>query len=99
MLVGRESCKQDRMSTLALLATPAAKGLYARAIVQSGGGWFPPVTLAQREAAGGGALAALGPAKAAAAGPPAPPGRPLAKGLLLSPVYSGHQRRVGILLV
>jgi para-nitrobenzyl esterase len=37
------------MSTLALLATPSAKGLYQKAIVQSGGGWFPPSTLADQE--------------------------------------------------
>ena len=55
------------MSTLALLATPSTKGLYARAIVQSGGGWFPPTTLAARAQAGEEALAALGHAKASAA--------------------------------
>lgn len=38
------------VSTLALLATPSARGLYRRAIVQSGLGWFEPVTLAQKEA-------------------------------------------------
>ena len=37
---------------LALLATPSSKGLYSKAIVQSGGGWFPVSTLAQQEAAG-----------------------------------------------
>jgi para-nitrobenzyl esterase len=36
---------------LALLATPSAKGLYKKAIVESGGGWFPVTTLAQLEAA------------------------------------------------
>ena len=36
---------------LALLATPSAKGLYAKAIVESGGGWFPVQTLASQEAA------------------------------------------------
>src|SRR6185437_6797506 len=30
------------MSTLALLATPAARGLYRKAVVESGAGWFPP---------------------------------------------------------
>jgi len=29
-------------SVLVLSATPAARGLFARAIVESGGGWFPP---------------------------------------------------------
>lgn len=43
-----------------LLATPAAKGLYARAIVQSGGGWFPKETLASREANAVSAEPALG---------------------------------------
>ena len=37
------------MSTLAMLATPAAKGLYSKAIVESGLGWFPPKTLAEKE--------------------------------------------------
>jgi para-nitrobenzyl esterase len=37
---------------LALLATPSANGLYHKAIVQSGGGWFPVSTLAAQEAAG-----------------------------------------------
>ena len=36
---------------LALLATPSAKGLYSKAIVESGGGWFPVQTLAAQEAA------------------------------------------------
>ena len=40
------------MSTLAILATPSANGLYAKAIVESGGGWFPPTTLALREVEG-----------------------------------------------
>jgi para-nitrobenzyl esterase len=38
--------------TLALMAVPSARGLFARAIVESGGGWQPPVTLAAREAQG-----------------------------------------------
>ena len=37
------------MSTLAILATPSAKGLYQKAIVQSGLGWFQPSTLAAKE--------------------------------------------------
>ena len=37
---------------LALMASPLAKGLFAKAIVESGGGWFPPVPLAKREAKG-----------------------------------------------
>jgi para-nitrobenzyl esterase len=40
------------MSTLALLATPSARGLYQKAIVESGAGWFPPVTLADAEKQG-----------------------------------------------
>jgi para-nitrobenzyl esterase len=40
------------MSTLAVLATPAADGLYQKAIVESGLGWFAPKTLAVKEAAG-----------------------------------------------
>ena len=38
--------------TLALMATPSAAGLFAKAIVESGGGWERPVTLARREAEG-----------------------------------------------
>src|SRR5437879_2279802 len=48
------------MSTLALLATPAAKGLYEKAIVESGAGWFAPKTLAQKEAEGAAALEKAG---------------------------------------
>jgi para-nitrobenzyl esterase len=48
------------MSILALLATPSAKGLYAKAIVQSGAGWFEPKTLADKEKEGAAALARLG---------------------------------------
>ena len=55
------------MSTLALLATPKARGLYNKAIVQSGGGWFPPVTLAAKEAEGAAALAKAGVAATASA--------------------------------
>jgi len=48
------------MSTLALLATPAAKGLYQKAIVESGAGWFAPKTLALKEAEGVKALEKAG---------------------------------------
>ena len=36
-------------SILFLLATPSAKGLFAKAIVESGGGWTPNTTLADKE--------------------------------------------------
>jgi para-nitrobenzyl esterase len=39
-------------SILYLLATPAAKGLFARAIVESGGGWNVATTLQQKESEG-----------------------------------------------
>jgi para-nitrobenzyl esterase len=56
------------MSTLALLATPAARGLYQKAIVESGLGWFRPITLAEKEKEGVEKLAAIGvPATATAA--------------------------------
>lgn len=56
------------MSTLALLATPDAKGLFHKAIVQSGGGWFEPDSLKAREQAGVAAATKLGlPAKAGVA--------------------------------
>ncbi len=69
------------MSTLALLATPSTKGLYARAIVESGGGWFPPTTLAAKAEASEAALAALGHAKASAADLRALPAESLIKGV------------------
>jgi len=47
------------MSTLALLATPKAKPLFKKAIVQSGGGWFPVSTLADEEAKGAKAAESL----------------------------------------
>jgi para-nitrobenzyl esterase len=54
-------------SVLALLATPSARGLYHKAIVQSGGGWGPPRTLPQMETAGVAALAQAGAAADATA--------------------------------
>ncbi|MDB5417972.1 MAG: carboxylesterase type [Phenylobacterium sp.] len=56
------------MSILALLATPSARGLYHKAIVESGAGWFTPTTLAKEEAKGSAALEKIGtPATATAA--------------------------------
>ena len=40
------------VNILTLLATPAAKGLFTRALVESGGGWGPPTALAKAEAEG-----------------------------------------------
>jgi para-nitrobenzyl esterase len=55
--------------TLALLAVPAARGLFQRAIAQSGGGWDEPAPLAAREAQGVALGARLGlPGGQAAAG-------------------------------
>ncbi|HEX3363991.1 carboxylesterase/lipase family protein [Phenylobacterium sp.] len=48
------------MSTLAILATPSAKGLYQKAIVESGLGWTTPSTLADQEKIGVAALAKAG---------------------------------------
>jgi para-nitrobenzyl esterase len=45
---------------LALLSTPAAKGLFARAMVESGGGWSKPTTLAKAESDGQALAAKLG---------------------------------------
>jgi para-nitrobenzyl esterase len=42
-------------SVLALLATPSARGLYHKAIVESGGGWSPPTTLRRGGSRGRGA--------------------------------------------
>lgn len=47
-------------STLAVLATPKAKGLFHRAVVQSGGGWSPPKTLQAKEADGQAVAGKLG---------------------------------------
>jgi para-nitrobenzyl esterase len=55
------------MSTLALLAAPEARGLFHKAIVQSGLGWFQPSTLTAREQAGAAALSRLGVAETASA--------------------------------
>ena len=48
------------MSTLAILATPKAKGLFQKAAVQSGGGWSARTDLADKEAAGVAVAAKLG---------------------------------------
>jgi para-nitrobenzyl esterase len=45
---------------LALMATPRARGLFRRAIVESGGGWGAPVSLGAKEAQGVRAAEALG---------------------------------------
>lgn len=39
-------------SSLYLLSTPRAKGLFAKVIIESGGGWGVPVSLAQKESEG-----------------------------------------------
>jgi len=48
------------MSTLSLLATPAANGLYQKAIVESGVGWFQPTSLGKKEAEGAALLQKAG---------------------------------------
>lgn len=48
------------MSTLAILATPSAKGLFSKAIVESGLGWAPAMTLSAAEAQGVAAAKTLG---------------------------------------
>jgi para-nitrobenzyl esterase len=40
------------VDTLSLMSLPSTRGLFARAIVESGGGWGEPTTLAAAEAAG-----------------------------------------------
>jgi para-nitrobenzyl esterase len=40
------------IDTLVLMASPLARGLFAKAIVESGAGWAPPKTLAKAEAQG-----------------------------------------------
>ncbi len=46
--------------TLALLSIPANKGLFQKAIVESGGGWDRPATLSKREAQGADLATRLG---------------------------------------
>jgi para-nitrobenzyl esterase len=48
-LAGESAGGQD---TLALMTVPAARGLFQRAIVESGGGWSQPSGLARHEAVG-----------------------------------------------
>jgi para-nitrobenzyl esterase len=48
-IFGESAGGQD---VLTLMTTPAARGLFAKATVQSGGGWGEPVTLAAAEAKG-----------------------------------------------
>lgn len=48
------------VSTLAILALPDARPLYDKAIVQSGLGWFEPVTLEEKEKVGLKAMQTLG---------------------------------------
>jgi para-nitrobenzyl esterase len=48
------------MDVLTLMTTPAARGLFQKASVESGGGWETPTTLANAEAAGARLVAALG---------------------------------------
>lgn len=48
------------LSTMAVLAVPSAQGLYHRAIVQSGGGWYPPQTTQFKEEEGVGILKPTG---------------------------------------
>ena len=52
---------------LTLMVTPAARGLFQKATVQSGGGWGRPVTLAQAETAGVALAGKLGLPEAATA--------------------------------
>lgn len=47
-------------SILALLATPAARGLYEKAVVESGGGWSAAIPLSKKEEDGVAALATIG---------------------------------------
>ena len=50
------------IDTLALMSTPSAKGLFAKAIVESGAGWDKPVTLAAAEEKGAALARKLSPA-------------------------------------
>jgi len=52
---------------LQLMATPSARGLFSKAIVQSGGGWNPPSDLKTAEAAGVALAAKVGLSAASAA--------------------------------
>jgi para-nitrobenzyl esterase len=55
------------MNVLTLMTTPAARGLFQKASVESGGGWEAPRRLAEAEAAGSDLAASLGLPKDASA--------------------------------
>jgi len=57
MIFGESAGGSD---VLALLAVPKAERLFHKAIIQSGGGWWPAMTLAQAEGAGAATATALG---------------------------------------
>ena len=63
-IFGESAGGQD---TLALMTSPAARGLFAKATVQSGGGWAKPPSLANAEATGAALAHKLGLADAASA--------------------------------
>ncbi|WP_372783262.1 carboxylesterase/lipase family protein [Phenylobacterium sp.] len=54
------------IDVLALLNAPSARGLYKKAIVESGAGWDAPITLAQAEAKGAAVAGKLGLSSASA---------------------------------
>ena len=79
-------------NVLTLMVTPAARGLFSKATVQSGGGWWPPVTLADAEKSGL-ALATklgLGPEADASALRAAPADKLIASGGQVGPIVDGR---------
>jgi hypothetical protein len=78
-----------------LLATPSARGLYHKAIVQSGGGWGPPRTLRQMETAGVAALSQAGAVAERDRG--GPPGDPVSRSSSRSAATTARSRTAGLM--
>ena len=91
-IFGESAGGQD---VLTLMASPAARGLFAKATVQSGGGWGQPPSLAEAEAHGTAVMATLGlPVGASADQLRAIPAADLVKASQgaagVSPILDGH---------
>lgn len=81
------------ISVLTLTVTPSAKGLFHKAIVESGGGWYPPSASLKKAEQGGEALAvaAGAPAEATAAQLRAIPAKTLTSVREGSPPYADRK--------
>jgi para-nitrobenzyl esterase len=79
-------------NVLTLMVTPAARGLFAKATVQSGGGWWPPVSLVDAERSGEAlaAKAGLGASATASDLRAAPADKLIGSGGAVGPVVDGR---------